>query len=163
MAKEHRYNQRLTWTGAAGGPTRSYDSYARDFTVEIEGKPALKGTADPQFRGDPHVHNPEDLLLAAIAGCHMLTYLSWAARKGVAVTAYADAPTATMTLEGGRGQFTRALLKPTVTVAPGSDLALAESLHEAAHRDCFVARSVNFPVEYQPTTVEAGAKTPSVG
>lgn len=49
----------------------------------------------------------------------------------------------------GAGQFTSVTLKPKVTLAPGTDLEQARSLHRLAHQKCFIARSVNFPVEHE--------------
>ena len=158
MAKQHTYAAKLTWTGAAHGPVRDYAGYSRDYRVEIAGKPALNGTADPMFKGDPAVHNPEDLLVAALSGCHMLTYLAHCARAKIEVVAYEDDASGIMVFEGGGGRFTEVTLRPRVTVAPGCDLDKARALHEPAHHDCFIANSVNFPVRNEPTVVEA---TPS--
>ena len=155
MAKQHTYAAKLTWTGAARGSVRDYAGYSREYAVEIAGKPVLKGTADPMFRGDASLHNPEDLLLAALSGCHMLTYLALCARAKIEVVGYEDDASGTMVLEGGGGRFVEVTLRPRVSVAPGSDLDKARALHEAAHRDCFIANSVNFPVRNDPKVVEA--------
>ena len=50
----------------------------------------------------------------------------------------------------GAGQFVRVMLRPKVTLAAGSDVAKAKELHHEAHAKCFIARSVNFPVECEP-------------
>ena len=50
----------------------------------------------------------------------------------------------------GSGCFKRVILRPQVTVAAGSDMAKARELHDAAHAKCFIARSVNFPLEHEP-------------
>jgi len=47
------------------------------------------------------------------------------------------------------------VLRPTVTVTPGSDVARARTLHKPAHEKCFIANSVNFPVECEPEIVAA--------
>jgi organic hydroperoxide reductase OsmC/OhrA len=147
--KAHHYQTRLTWTGAAAGGTTDYKAYSRAYRADIDGKPALAGSADPAFRGDPKLHNPEDLLLVALASCHMLSYLALAALEGLVVTAYEDGASGTMQQEGRGGRFTEVVLRPRVTLAPGSDLARAEALHEDAHRTCFIANSVNFPVRHE--------------
>lgn len=154
----HRYEAALTWTGNEGTGTSDYRSYGRSYTVSIAGKPELRGSADPTFRGDAALHNPEDLFLAAIAGCHMLSYLSLCARRGVRVLAYEDKATGVLTLEGGGGRFTEVELNPVVTVAGGgtgeaggADLELAERLHETAHEQCFIASSVSVPIRCNPT------------
>ena len=51
----------------------------------------------------------------------------------------------------GSGRFTSVVLHPVVTVAAGSDVERARALHEEAHRLCYIARSVNFPVRHEVT------------
>jgi organic hydroperoxide reductase OsmC/OhrA len=147
MTHEHRFHARLTWSGASQGPTRSYTSYARDYVVEIEGKPPLPGSSAAVFRGDPARHNPEDLLLAALSGCHLLWYLHLCADAGIEVVAYTDEASGIMTLKDGKVRFTEVTLRPRVTIAAG-DPELAKALHAQAHDECFIANSVNFPVRH---------------
>lgn len=149
MDHDHHYTGQAIWTGAAEGGTTGYRAYSRRHTFQAGGKPVLDLSADPAFRGDPALYNPEELLLAALSSCHMLSYLSEAARKGVVVTAYEDRATGMMRQEGTGGHFTEVTLHPVVTVAAGSDLALARHLHEEAARDCFIAASMNFPVRHE--------------
>jgi organic hydroperoxide reductase OsmC/OhrA len=59
------------------------------------------------------------------------------------------------TAPNGSGRFQSVTLRPRVTVAPGSDVALARDLHHSAHSKCFIANSVNFPVENEPEIVVA--------
>jgi organic hydroperoxide reductase OsmC/OhrA len=149
MTREHHYRLDLTWAGAEHGPTSSYQTYSREYLVSIEGKPPLKGSADPLFRGDSSLHNPEDLLVAALASCHMLSFLAVASRAGVSVLAYTDAAEGTMKFEAGQGQFSAVALHPRVVVAAGTDVTQVHRLHEQAHESCFIARSVNFPVTHE--------------
>lgn len=149
----HRYSARVEWTGAREHGTTSYRAYGRDHRVSIAGKPDLRGSSDPAFRGDADRHNPEELLLSAVSACHMLWYLHLAAQAGIVVTGYVDQAEGEMTVEAhGAGQFTGVTLRPSITLAPGADCALADSLHEAAHAKCFIARSVNFPITVRPAT-----------
>jgi len=156
MARTHDYAVHLTWTGGAQGPAQDYASYSRTYALAIEGKPTLAASADPLFRGDAALHNPEDLLVGSLAGCHMLTYLAHCVRAKIVVTAYEDAASGTMALEGGGGRFTEVILRPRVTVAAGTDVEKAMTLHEKAHHDCFIAASVNFPVRHEAEVVVAG-------
>jgi organic hydroperoxide reductase OsmC/OhrA len=149
MARDHHYAVQLVWTGARAGPTGDYAAYSREYEITVAGKPPVRGSSDPHFRGDPALFNPEDWLVAALSACHMLTYLAICARRRIPVVAYRDAASGTMALEGGGGRFTEVTLRPEVTVAPGCDLAAAEAAHEQAHRDCFIANSVNFPVRHE--------------
>jgi len=155
---EHRYTASLVWAGAAAGPTASYQSYSRAWRVEFDGKTALDGSADPTFRGDPARYNPEELLLTALATCHMLSYLALCSLKGISVTSYRDRAEGTMARGAdGRTRFISVRLHPEVTIADGGKLDLARALHENAHAECFIANSVNFPVENAPTVTADSA------
>jgi organic hydroperoxide reductase OsmC/OhrA len=156
MAKEHYYAIGLTWTGAAKGPTTGYRDYSRDYEFGAEGKPVIRGSADPGFLGDPALYNPEDLLVASLSACHMLTYLANCAFAGIKVLAYEDRASGTMVQEGRGAQFTEVTLRPRVTISPDSDSEKARQLHENAHKECFIARSVNFPVRHEAEIVTAG-------
>ncbi|MEK0157067.1 OsmC family protein [Arthrobacter oryzae] len=148
---EHRYAVTVRWTGNRGDGTSTYRGYSRDHDIEIPGLPVLKGSADPTFHGDRTRYNPEQLLLAALSQCHMLSFLHVAVKHGVVVTAYEDRAEALMrTNRDGSGQFESATLRPEVTVAAAVDAALMDQLHEEANKVCFIARSVNFPVLHEP-------------
>ena len=145
--REHRYEATLVWIGAGGGPTSDYKAYGRGYRVEIAGKPPLEGSADPAYLGDAKLHNPEDLLLAALSACHMLTYLALCARDKIAVTAYRDEASGILAVKDGKMRFTSVTLHPQVVIADGDKLERARALHAQAHAGCFIANSVNFPVE----------------
>ncbi len=157
MAGEHRYRLRTVWTGAARGPTTDYAHYSREYTVEIDGKPTLTGSADPAYHGDPALANPEDWLLAALSACHMLSYLAIAARARIAVLSYRDDATATMVEAQGGGHFTEAILRPAVVIADAGQLQKAVQFHDLAHNQCFIANSVNFPVRHLPEVTAGNA------
>ncbi|MBT2594768.1 OsmC family protein [Arthrobacter sp. ISL-72] len=151
---EHRYAVTVRWTGNRGEGTSTYRGYSRDHDVELAGLPVLKGSADPTFHGDKTRYNPEQLLLAALSQCHMLSFLHVAVKHGVVVTAYEDRAEGLMrTNRDGSGQFESVTLRPKVTVAAEVDAALMEELHQEANKVCFIARSVNFPVLHAPATV----------
>lgn len=148
---EHRYAVDLTWRGNCGTGTSGYRDYARDVLLRADGKPDLEGSADPTFRGDASRWNPEELLLAALAQCHLLSYLHSAVNHGVVVTAYDDSPVATMEQVGQGGRFTSVVLRPRVTVASEEQIEAALAIHQEASENCFIAASMNFPVLHEPT------------
>lgn len=150
MPKEHAYSVTVTWTGNLGDGTSGYRAYSRDHVIASGDKPPLPGSSDPAFRGDPTRYNPEDLLVAAVSACHMLWYLHLCAVRGIRVLDYVDEASGVMA-EGpdGGGRFTRVVLRPRITLAEGADTALAGALHEEAHAKCFIANSVNFPIEHR--------------
>lgn len=148
---EHQYHLSLDWTGNLGTGTSSYEGYSREHVVRIAGKPDLVGSADPAFRGDAALHNPEDLLLAALSQCHLLTYLALCARARINVTGYRDRAEGTLQLtKDGGGHFTGVVLRPRVVVAEAHMLEKARFFHGEVHKYCFIARSVNFPVRCEP-------------
>ena len=158
MMKQHSYNIKVEWTGNEGEGTRSYRGYRRDHVISADGKPQIPGSSDPAFRGDRSRYNPEELLVASLSTCHMLWYLHLCSENKIIVSSYQDNATGTMKEnDDGSGEFVRVDLKPVIAIAPGSDKAKAESLHQQAHHLCFIARSVNFPVEVTAEIVESSS------
>lgn len=157
---EHHYALTTIWTGDRGTGTSGYRDYARDVTVSVPGKPELLASADRPFRGDPARWNPEDLLLAALSECHLLSYLHACVSAGVVVRGYRDEAVAVMREDGrGGGAFVEVTLRPHVTVQDASMLEPARRAHDTAHEWCFIANSVNFPVRHQATiSVVRGAE-----
>jgi organic hydroperoxide reductase OsmC/OhrA len=151
MGRTHRYELTVTWTGNRGTGTSGYRAYSRAHEVTAPGRPALPGSSDPVFHGEPDRWNPELLLLAALSECHLLSYLHMCADAGVVVTAYTDTQSGAMTEDGaGGGRFTEVTLRPRVSVASPDMVASAVALHGEAHEKCFIASSVNFPVRHEP-------------
>ena len=158
MFGEHRYSLHTTWTGDRGTGTSGYRDYDRAATIEIDGKTALQASSDKPFRGDPSRWNPEDLLLAALSQCHLLSYLHACVKAGVVVVAYEDEAEGVMVEDGrGGGAFREVVLRPRVTVADASMADAAAAAHVQAHEWCFIANSVNFPVRHEPT-IEVAAR-----
>lgn len=150
MTKQHDYTARIAWTGNRGTGTSAYRAYDRTWEIATAGKPVVQCSNDPLLGGDPSRHNPEDLLLSSLAACHMLWYLHLASNAGLVVLAYEDAPLGVgENAPSGAGRFLRAVLRPRIVLAAGSDLAVADAIHARIHEVCFIARSVNFPVSYE--------------
>jgi organic hydroperoxide reductase OsmC/OhrA len=70
--RHHGYRVSLNWTGNTGAGTRDRRSYRRTHEVTAAGKPVIAGSSDPAFRGDRDRWNPEEMLVASLAQCHML-------------------------------------------------------------------------------------------
>lgn len=151
MARTHVYGVSVSWTGNRGTGTSHYQAYSRDHLVTAAGLPAIAGSSDPLFRGDPGRWNPELEFLAALSQCHMLWYLHLCAVGGVTVTRYSDDPIGAMSeADDGSGRFYAVTLRPRVTVASRDMIETATSLHKDANTKCFIANSVNFPVQHEP-------------
>src|SRR5664280_282139 len=90
VTRTHTYRVDLEWTGDGGMP--GFVGYDRDHVVVARGRPPILGSSDPAFLGSRDRWNPEQLLVASIAQCHLLWYLHLACWSGVVVHSYRDAP-----------------------------------------------------------------------
>jgi organic hydroperoxide reductase OsmC/OhrA len=144
----HHYKTALRWTGNLGTGTSSYRAYSRNHELSAPQKTApIAASSDKSFRGEESRYNPEELLVAALSSCHMLSYLHLCADAGIVVTGYEDEAEGTMRVNpDGSGEFVEVKLHPRVELADPSRADEADALHHRAHELCFIARSVNFPV-----------------
>jgi organic hydroperoxide reductase OsmC/OhrA len=150
MKGQHQYKLKIKWTGNSGRGTSGYREYDRSHSILVENKVEIHGSSDPAFLGDKSKHNPEELLLASLASCHMLWYLHLCSEAGVIVIDYVDSAKGIMIEnQDGGGRFTEVTLHPVVTVSQISMLDKANELHNRAHELCFIANSVNFPVRHK--------------
>jgi organic hydroperoxide reductase OsmC/OhrA len=151
---KHHFEVTTRWTGNRGTGTSTYRAYGRDHEILAEGKLSpIPCSSSPVYRGDKDRYNPEELLIAALSGCHMLWVLHLCADAGIVVTDYRDEAEGTMDLNpDGSGQFSEVVLRPILRIADGSRAASLDDIHHRAHNLCFIARSVNFPVRCEPRT-----------
>lgn len=126
------------------------NNYPKDHDVQFEGGQTVRNSAASAYGGDASASNPEELLLAALSTCHMLTFLAVVANRGYVVDSYTDDATATLgkTAEG-KIAVTHAVLAPKVVFGgdkqPGADDYA--KFHERAHSACFIASSIRTEVE----------------
>ncbi len=122
----------------------TYDTYSRDHQWNFEGGVEIPASAAPKYLGSAQRVDPEEALVASISSCHMLTLLAIAARKRIKVLSYRDEAVGILEKDDrGRLSITRVTLRPKIEFAedPPSPEAL-QRLHEASHRECFIANSV---------------------
>ena len=129
----------VSWSGGEDGDVRAHDV--------LLGTGTLPSSSALEFGGDDSKSNPEALLVAALSSCHMLWFLDLARRRGFEVDSYED--DAEGTLDGKR--FSSVTLRPRVRwAAEPPEPEATETLHQRAHERCFIANSVDFPVEVEP-------------
>jgi organic hydroperoxide reductase OsmC/OhrA len=101
--------------------------------------------------------DPEEAFVASLSSCHMLWFLSLAARDGWRVDDYRDQAEGRMGKNAeGRLAMTRVTLRPSVTfngAAPSREQL--DALHHEAHEECFIASSVKTEVRCEPRYVDA--------
>lgn len=147
---EHRAT--IHWQNSM--PAMDYEQFSRDHTWTVkEGHLAVPASSAPAYQGNPERMDPEDALVAALASCHMLTFLAIAARRRLVVQDYSDAAVGFLEADAeGRLAITRVELRPRVRFAPGTELSAEDhgKLHDKAHRACFIANSVKSAVTCVP-------------
>lgn len=145
---EHIFTSSLSWTRTT--PDFSYETYDRGHTVTSGSGITLPSSSAPAFKGAVDRINPEEMLLAALSSCHMLTFLAVAARKRFVLERYSDDATALMEKnEEGKLAVTKATLRPKTTFSGEKQPTKEElaQMHHTAHNGCFIASSVKTEVE----------------
>lgn len=130
-----------------------YETYSRDHTVSF-GTERFIGSAAEDYFGNPDAVDPEQMLIASISSCHMLTFLAIAAKKKFTIDSYQDAPSGTLEKnDNGKMALTKIVLAPTIQFS-GEKTPTPEQvqrLHDSAHRHCFIANSITAEVVVRTT------------
>lgn len=141
---EHRVQ--LVWND--GGRPFTYETYPREHEIVFKGRQKITASASPIYRGDGLHGDPEDMLVAALSSCHMLSFLAICAKKKISVQSYEDDAVGFLENEGGKLWVTRVILQPKVVSS--ADAATLEAVHHLAHEACFIANSVKTQVVVEP-------------
>jgi peroxiredoxin-like protein len=148
---DHHYYVTCRWSGSTGA---GYEDYERRHEVAVSPAEAvLEMSSDPEFRGDPSLVNPEQLVLAAASSCQLLSFLAVAARARIDVVDYTDEGEAVMADDDPPLRITTIELRPLITIrAEEGELERSrlERLVQVAHEECFVARSLRSEVRVEP-------------
>jgi organic hydroperoxide reductase OsmC/OhrA len=148
MDKNSLHSIQTKWTSPGGTANVRYD---RTHTVTANNKPPLLLTTANPLRGDAGTLNPEDLLVAAVSSCHMLSYLYLCSLEGIVIIDYIDNAIGTLTaLDAEKSIITEVVLNPIAIVASADMIERAIELHHKAHDICIIANSVRFEVKNNP-------------
>ncbi|HSS07183.1 MAG TPA: OsmC family protein [Rhodanobacteraceae bacterium] len=130
--------------------------YSRAHEWRFDGGATVHASASPSVVrvpwSDPAGVDPEEALVAAIASCHMLWFLSLAADKGLVVESYEDDAVGTMGRNAeGREAVTDVVLRPRIAFsgAKQPDSTEISALHDSAHHHCFIANSVRSKIRIE--------------
>ena len=150
-SRVHRYTASFAWHGSTAP---GYDAYDRRHRASAPPAPeTLELSSDPAFRGDPKLLNPEQLLVMAAASCQLLSFLAVAARARIDVVDYRDDADGEMPEDDRPLRITRITLRPRITIRGTVDEPCVQHLVEVAHRECFIANSLNTDVVIEPEVV----------
>ena len=157
MSRSHRYETTVTWTGNTGTGTSGYRDYQRTHEISADGKPTIPGSRRPRLpRRSGPLESGGAARRVAVAVPHALVPVPVRGAK-----ASWSPTTATTRREPwskprtAAGISNEVVLRPEVRFASPAHAERAAELHERAHHLCFIANSVNFPVQCEPP--EAGS------
>ena len=137
----------LSWD--KGDAPFTYDAYPRNHTIAFkDGAEKVTASASPAYKGDAGKADPEDMLVAALSSCHMLSFLAIAAKKRLTVHSYRDDAVGFLENDGGKLWMTRVILRPKVAI--DTDAETLAQIHHMAHEACFIASSVKTDVSVEP-------------
>jgi organic hydroperoxide reductase OsmC/OhrA len=138
---------KLTWD--KGDAPFTYEAYPRNHAIAFKnGQQVVTTSASPAYRGDAARPDPEDLLVAALSSCHMLSFLAIAAKKKLTVKSYEDDAVGFLENDGGKLWITRVILRPKVAI--DADAQMLAQIHHLAHEACFIANSVKTDISVEP-------------
>jgi len=139
--RSYTYKTSTAWTGARSG------------VLESNGKPSVKVSSPPEFKGESGVWTPEDLFVASVETCHMATFMSFAARRSIPIKSYKSHSNGVLEFVDGDYRFTRIVIFPTITVSSGASETEVHGILREAQKHCLVTNSIASIVEVNPTIV----------
>lgn len=125
------------------------ETYSRNHTSALKGGQLLNVSAAVAYKGDADCTDPEQMLVSAVASCHMLVFLAIAEAKGLHVESYEDAAVGTLEKNAeGRMAITHITLRPRISFSGDKtpDADALDKIHAGAHRNCFIANSIKAEV-----------------
>jgi organic hydroperoxide reductase OsmC/OhrA len=154
------YRAEVHWARSAAEPFTD-NRYQRRHVWRFDGGVEVPGSSSahvvPLPYSDASCVDPEEAFVAALASCHLLTFLYLAAKAGWTVDDYRDDALGVMARNAeGKLAMTVVTLRPAVRFSGPRrpDRAELDRLHHAAHEDCFIASSVKTDVRCEPVIVE---------
>jgi len=149
------YKATILWN--RGGALFTDNLYSRGHVWQFDGGVEVPASSSPHVVKTPlsvaAAVDPEEAFVAALSSCHMLWFLSIAAKRGFLVESYRDEALGVMAPNPrGRLAMTQVTLRPAVMFG-GSKVPNApeiEAMHHESHEQCFIANSVNTEVRCEP-------------
>ncbi len=149
------YTAEIRW--CRGEQKFTDNRYRRAHTWRFDGGTVVPASSSPAVvplpMSDAGAVDPEEAFVASLSSCHMLWFLSLAAKQSYTVDAYADDASGVMTKNAaGKLAMTTVTLRPLVTFSGAKlpDRATLDALHHAAHGECFIAASIRSEVIIEP-------------
>ncbi len=152
----HTYEATVSWS--RGDQAFVDNRYSRSHDWRFDGGALVPASSSPYVVQVPMSIaanvDPEEALVAATSSCHMLFFLSFAAKRGFIVDSYVDRAFGVMEKNGeGKIAMTRITLRPQIDFSGERRPTPAElnELHHDSHEQCFIANSLKSEVVVEPT------------
>jgi len=130
--------------------TDVYWKSGRRAIISSEGKADLETSSPPEFKGDPGFWTPEDMFVAAVNLCTLMTFVAFAQRKELDFVSYESAAEGLLEFVEGRYRFTEVILHPHLVLKSESDIGRARQILDDAHKGCLVTNSLTASVKVFP-------------
>lgn len=130
----------------------NYETYDRTHTINFSGGEQIEASAAPEYSGNPKLPNPEELLVAAVSSCYMLTFLALCAKQKFVINSYQDDAKGILGKNAaGKMAITEIILHPTINFSGDNqpDAPTLKTIREKAHTYCFITQSVNATVKVE--------------
>jgi len=141
--KSFHYKAKTTWSSARRG------------MLSAAGKPNIIVGSPPEFKGEPDVWAPEELLVGSLNTCMMLTFLTLAQRQGLTPVGYESEAEGLLDNVEGKYHITEVTIRPRVTLKSETELELARKSMESVDAHCFIANSISARITLTPEFVVA--------
>src|SRR6266849_4234770 len=132
--KSFRYRADTTWSSTRRG------------TLSASGKPNIDVGSPPEFKGEPDIWAPEELLVGSVNTCMMLTFLTLAQAKGLAPVRYKSEAEGLLENVEGKYRITEVMVRPRISLKDKTELERAREIMETVKAQCFISNSINSKV-----------------
>jgi len=122
----------------------------RRAVISSAGKPDIEVSSPPEFKGEAGFWTPEDMFVASINMCTLLTFVAFAQHNGLEFEGYESIAEGVLENVEGKYRFTEVILHPHITVKSEADVERARELLDSAHKGCLVSNSITSTVKILP-------------
>ena len=141
--RSFHYKAKTTWNSARRG------------TLSAAGKPNIAVGGPPEFKGEPDIWAPEELLVGSLNTCMMLTFLTLAQAQGLTPVGYESEAEGLLETVEAKYRITEVAVRPHVTLQSEAELEPARKAMESVEAHCFIANSISATVTLTPEFVVA--------
>src|SRR6201987_1509403 len=132
--RSFRYKAKTDWTSARRG------------TLSAPGKLDVVVGSPPEFKGQPEVWAPEELLVGSVNTCLMLTFLTLAQAKGLTPVRYESEAEGLLENIEGKYRLTEVMVRPRVGLNDRAELERAREIMDGVEAQCFISNSIKSKV-----------------